>query len=116
AANGDVLLLLNPDAIAEAGAVTALMQCMTAQSAAAAGGALLEASGELQRGFAFRRLPTLGSLLCEALLINQLWPSNPVNRRYRCLDADYSKTQQVEQPAGACLAITRGAWDAVGGM
>ncbi len=116
AASGDFLLVLNPDAIAEPGAVSALTGCMTAQSAAAAGGALLDASGELQRGFAFRRLPTLGSLLCEALLLNQLWPSNPVNRRYRCLDADYSKVQQVEQPAGACLAITREAWEAVGGM
>ena len=55
-------------------------------------------------------------MLCEVLLVNQLWPSNPVNRRYRCLDADYSKVQQVEQPAGACLAITREAWEAVGGM
>ena len=116
AASGDSFLLLNPDAIAEPGAVTALIDCMVAQSAAAAGGALLEASGELQLGFTFRRLPTLGSLLCEALLINQLWPANPVNRRYRCLDADYSKVQQVEQPAGACLAITREAWDAIGGM
>lgn len=116
AAGGDVLLILNPDAIAEPGAVSALVNCMSAHSAAAAGGALLEADGELQRGFVFRRLPTLASLLCEVLLINQIWPSNPVNRRYRCLDADYSQAQQVEQPAGACLAITREAWDAVGGM
>src|SRR6185312_5420119 len=35
AANGDVLLLLNPDAIAEPGAVTALMACMSAEAAAA---------------------------------------------------------------------------------
>ncbi len=116
AASGDVLLVLNPDAIAQPGAVTALINCMTAQSAAAAGGALTNADGQPERGFAFRRLPTLGSLLCEALLVNQLWPSNPVNRRYRCLDAYYSKVQPVEQPAGACLAITREAWEAVGGM
>ncbi len=116
AASGDVLLILNPDAIAEPGAVTALLDCMAAQSADAAGGALLNADGQPERGFAFRRLPDAGSLLCEALLVNQLWPSNPVNRRYRCLDADYSKTQEIEQPAGACLAIKREAWDAVGGM
>jgi GT2 family glycosyltransferase len=116
ASSGDFLLLLNPDAIAEPGAISALTGCMAAQSAAAAGGALLEPSGEPQRGFAFRRFPTLGSLLCEALLVNQLWPSNPVNRRYRCLDADYSTVQQVEQPAGACLAIMREAWDSIGGM
>jgi len=116
AATGDVLLILNPDAIAEPGAVSELMRCMEAQSASAAGGALLNAGGDPDRGFAFRRLPTLASLLCEVMLVNQLWPSNPINRRYRCLDADYSKVQPVEQPAGACLAITREAWEAVGGM
>jgi GT2 family glycosyltransferase len=54
--------------------------------------------------------------LFEVLLVNQAWPGNRVNLDYRCLDADYSKQQQVEQPAGACLAVTRKAWDSVGGM
>src|SRR5271157_2075616 len=115
-AGGDVLLVLNPDAIAEPGAVTALMECMAASHAAAAGGALLRNDGEPARGFAFRRLPTLATFLCEAMLVNQIWPGNPVNRRYRCLDADYSQQQEVEQPAGACLAVTRAAWDSIGGF
>ena len=113
---GDVLLVLNPDSIAEPGAVPALMQCMATTDAGAAGGALLRSDGQPARGFAFRRLPTLATFLCEAMLVNQLWPGNPVNRRYRCLDADYSQQQEVEQPAGACLAITRAAWDSVGGF
>ena len=116
AATGDVLLILNPDAIAEPGAVKALLSCMESAQAAAAGGALLESDGEPARGFAFRRLPTLATLLCEAMLVNQLWPANPVNRRYRCLDADYSQPQEVEQPAGACLAITRASWTEAGGF
>lgn len=113
---GDVLLLLNPDAIAEPGAVKALLQCLEATGAVAVGGALLEDYGQPARGFAFRRLPTLISLLYEAMLVNRLWPRNPANRRYRCLDADYSQQQEVEQPAGACLAITRAAWESVGGF
>ncbi len=115
-ASGDILLLLNPDTIADNGAVEALLRCMEASHAVAAGGALLRPDGQPARGFAFRRLPTLASLLCEIMLVNQLWPGNPVNRNYRCLDADYAREQQVEQPAGACLAITRRAWDAVGGL
>ena len=115
-ASGDVLLLLNPDAIAEPGAVAALSQCMEATHAAAGGGALLEEDGKPARGFAFRRLPTPAALLFEALLVNQLWPGNPVNRRYRCLDADYSQPQEVEQPAGACLVVTREAWNELGGF
>ena len=113
-ATGDVLLLLNPDAIAEPGAIKALLKCVEASQAGAVGGALLREDGHPARGLTFRRLPTVTALVYEALLINQLWPGNSVNRRYRCLDADYSQPQQVEQPAGACLAITRDAWNAVG--
>ena len=108
--------MLNPDAIAEPGAVKALLQCLETTGAVAVGGALLESDGQPARGFAFRRLPTLAALLCEVMLVNRLWPRNPVNRRYRCLDADYSQQQEVEQPAGACLAITRAAWESVGGF
>jgi GT2 family glycosyltransferase len=116
AAEGDVLLLLNPDAIAELDAVAALMRCIETTGADAASGALLEADGQPARGFAFRRIATLKPLAFEALLINQLWPRNPVNRRYRCLEADYSQPQQVEQPAGACLAVRRTMWDKLGGF
>jgi len=114
--SGDILLLLNPDTIAEPGAVKALLQCMELAHAAAATGALLQSNGNLARGFTFRRLPTFATLLCEAMLVNQIWPRNPVNRRYRCLDADYSQQQEVEQPAGACLAITRNVWESIGGF
>ncbi len=115
-AAGDVLLILNPDAVAEPGAVAAMLRCLESTEADAVGGALLEADGLPARGFAFRRLPTLWALIFEATLVNQLWPSNPVNRRYRCLDAGYSLQQEVEQPAGACFAIRRTAWQKVGGF
>lgn len=115
-ASGDVFLILNPDAIAEPGAVAALLHCIDATHASVVGGALLESDNRPARGFAFRRVATLAPLLCEVLLINQLWPDNQINRRYRCLDADYTQQQEVEQPAGACLAITREAWDSVGGF
>ena len=111
---GDVLLIVNPDAVAEPGAIAALLRCLGSDDAA--GGALLEADGQPDRGFTFRRLPTLWSLIFEATLVNQLWPGNPVNRRYRCLDADYSRQQEVEQPAGACLAVRRTMWDKLGGF
>ena len=39
-----------------------------------------------------------------------------MNRRYRCLDANYSQEQEIEQPAGACLAITHAAWKTMDGM
>lgn len=115
-ASGEVLLFLNPDAIAEPGAVETLSACLQRSGAAAAGGALIGNNGEPAKGFVFRRLPTIASLLFEVLLVNQVWRGNPMNRRYRCLDADYSEEQEVEQPAGACLAVTRAAWGSMGGM
>jgi N-acetylglucosaminyl-diphospho-decaprenol L-rhamnosyltransferase len=116
AASSDVLLLVNPDAVAEPGAIDAIVTCFVQSGADAVGGALLDEDGMPARGFAYRRLPTLTSLLFEVLLVNQMWPGNPVNRSYRCLDADYSREQTVEQPAGACLAVTRKAWERVQGM
>jgi len=115
-AEGDVLLLLNPDAVAEPGAVPALLRCLGETGAAAVGGALIDEHYQPARGFTFRRLPTLRPLVYEALLVNQLWPGNSVNRRYRCLNADYSQQQEVEQPAGACLALTHTMWDKLGGF
>ena len=116
AASGDVLLLLNPDAVAEPGAIDALLGCLAGTQASAVGGALVAENGQPEKGFTFRRLPTLASLMFEALLINQFWPQNPVNRSYRCLDADYLREQPVQQPAGACLAVRREVWNALGGM
>jgi N-acetylglucosaminyl-diphospho-decaprenol L-rhamnosyltransferase len=116
AANSDVLLILNPDAIAEPGAIDAIVTCFLKSGADAVGGALLGQDGGPDKGFVFRRLPTLASLLFEILLVSQVWPANPVNRSYRCLDADYSREQEIEQPAGACLAVTRQAWNAIDGM
>lgn len=116
AAAGDVLVILNPDAVAEPGAIDAILEYLKSSGASAAGGALLESDGQPAKGFAFRRVPTLTALLFEVLLVNRVWPGNPVNRHYRCLDADYSKPQAIEQPAGACLAVTRIAWDSVQGM
>jgi N-acetylglucosaminyl-diphospho-decaprenol L-rhamnosyltransferase len=77
---------------------------------------LTQPDGSPQRGFSIRRFPSLSSTLAEVLLLNRVWPLNPWNRRYRALDFDYRKAQEVEQPAGACLAIQRVAWRDVQGM
>ncbi len=115
-AEGDVLMILNPDAIAAAGALDKLADALRADTAGAAGGLLQGADGLLQKGFTVRKLPTVGSMLAEVLLVNRIWPRNPWNVRYRCLDLDYEKPQEVEQPAGACLAVKRQAWDAINGF
>jgi len=115
-AEGDVLVILNPDTIATTGSLDKLADALRADTVGAAGGLLQGADGLPQKGFTVRRLPTVGSMLAEVLLVNRTWPSNPWNVRYRCLDLDYEKPQEVEQPAGACLAVKRQAWDAINGF
>jgi len=116
AARGELLLLLNPDVTAEPGALKALRDAVEPEGVAAAAGRLLSPDGTTQVGFVIRRFPTLGTAVAEVLLINRLFPRNPWNRRYRCLDMDYNRAATVEQPAGACLLVKRSAWEALGGF
>jgi|SRR5690242_15800156 N-acetylglucosaminyl-diphospho-decaprenol L-rhamnosyltransferase len=115
-ASGTLLLFLNPDAVAQPGALDALAGALRQEGVGAVGGALSHRCGEVDRGFAVRRFPTGFAMASEILLVNRLWTSNPANRRYRCLDLDYSIPQEVEQPAGACLAVRREAWASIGGF
>jgi N-acetylglucosaminyl-diphospho-decaprenol L-rhamnosyltransferase len=115
-ATGGILLFLNPDAVARPGALRALVAALQSPDVGAASGLLLRDDGQPDRGFSVRRFPTTSAMAAEILLFNRLWPGNPVNRRYRCLDLDYARSQDVDQPAGACLAVRRDAWASVGGF
>jgi len=109
------VLLLNPDAVIQT-SLEPLRQACDLPGAAGAGGKLLDASGRPQVGFMVRGLPTPATLALEALLLNRIWPGNPVNRRYRCLDWDSSTCSKVEQPAGAFLMVRRAVWQELGGL
>ncbi len=110
-----LILLLNPDAAIVTG-LPALAEACTRPGVGAAGGMLVDRQGRPQTGFMVRRFPTPAALAFEALLLNRLWPRNPVNWQYRCSGLDYSALQEVEQPAGAFLMVRREAWEAAGGF
>jgi N-acetylglucosaminyl-diphospho-decaprenol L-rhamnosyltransferase len=115
-AEGDFFVILNPDARATAGSLDKLVQALRADAVGAAGALLMGKDGLPQKGFIVRRFPTIGSMLAEVLLLNRIWPGNPCNVHYRCLDLDYQTAQDVDQPAGACLAVKRQAWEAIDGF
>lgn len=112
-ATGTILLLMNPDAVLTSGLEPLIAAC--AQHGIAAG-ALTDLDGQIQAGFTVRSLPTPAALAFECLGLNRSWARNPVNRRYRRLDADLTKPASVEQPAGAFLMIRRDVFDKLGGF
>jgi GT2 family glycosyltransferase len=109
------IVMLNPDAILQTG-LEPLREACDRPGAGGAGGQLLDDGGRPQTGFMVRRLPTPAALVLEALLLNRIWPGNPVNRRYRGLDLDYGNDLQVEQPAGAFFMVRRSVWQELGGL
>jgi GT2 family glycosyltransferase len=115
ATSAPCLLLLNPDAVIETG-VDDLAECCRDPHTGAAGGKLLSLDGVPQKGFHVRRFPSPLVLSLECLMVNRLWPRNPVNWRYRCLDLDLDEAQEVDQPAGAFLMFRRDAWQQLGGF
>jgi GT2 family glycosyltransferase len=109
------VLLLNPDAEV-AGGLDALCAACRLPDAAGAGGKLMDDEGRPQVGFMVRQLPTALALILEVLLLNRIWPNNPVNRRYRALQLNYNMRIPVEQPAGAFLMVRRAVWQEMGGF
>ncbi|MGA1994566.1 MAG: glycosyltransferase family 2 protein [Bryobacteraceae bacterium] len=112
--NTPYVLLLNPDAVILGGLDRLRAACQPPH--AAAGGCLLDERGTPQIGFMARSLPTPTTLILEALVLNRIWPGNPVNRRYRGLDLPYYVQCAVEQPAGAFLMVRRAVWQELGGF
>ncbi len=113
ARGGDFILVLNPDTQLLT-AIDGLVEASERHSLAA--GRLVDADGSTQAGFTIRRFPTPASLACELFGINRVWPSNPVNRKYRYLDRDLRQPGAVEQPAGAFLMFRQDVWQKLGGF
>lgn len=111
-ASHPLVLILNPDCQVQTG----LAEMARAAENGAAGGMLLGADGQLQTGFTVRRFPGPWTLAFEVLGWNRLFPSNPVNRAYRCHDFDPRLEQPVEQPPGAFFLVNKDIFNQIGGM
>jgi len=111
----ELVLLLNPDIELET-PIDALEGACGQPEVGMATGKLVDSLGHVQKGFTLRRFPTPATLAFETLGINRLFPWNPINRRYRCLDLDLSKPVEVEQPPGAFLLFRREVWQRLGGF
>jgi GT2 family glycosyltransferase len=111
----EMILLLNPDVELNT-SVDPLEDACSRDAVGLATGQLVDLQGRVQTGFTLRRFPTPLALAFEVMGINRVFPGNPVNRRYRCLDLDLSKPSEAEQPPGAFLMFRREVWQRLGGF
>ena len=115
ASRGRYVILLNPDCELEPRALTTLFHFLESRPhIAAAVPLLVHDDGEDQREFQLRRLPTLGTLAAEVLMLDKLFPRNPATSRYRYRDLDLTEPRRIEQPAGAALVLRRSVVDEIG--
>ena len=106
AARGEILLILNPDAVPETGALDRLLEGFAAHpEAAGLAPRLTGPDGEGQFAWQLRRLPSPWDLLMQALPLGESSGG-----------AEPAPGAPVEQPAAAALALRRQALAAVGGF
>lgn len=114
-ARGEYILLLNPDCRLDVESVAELKNFLDRNPKAAAAVPLLfDEEGEPQREFQLRRLPTVGSIAAELLLLDELAPTNRLTARYRYRELDITSPCRVEQPAAAAMMLRRAAIDRIG--
>lgn len=112
---GRFVFFLNPDCELAPKALTLLVNFLEQNPHAAAAAPLLDdESGDSQREFQLRRLPTMRSLATEILLLDKVFPANRTTARYRYRDADLTHPIPVEQPAAAAFLIRREVFEEIG--
>jgi len=109
-ARAPIVLLLNPDAVPETGALDRLLEGFAAwPDAAGLAPRLFGAAGESQAAWQLRRLPSAWQCLLHTLP----WGSSP---RPSADGAEPPAGAPVEQPAAAALALRRDVLDQMGGL
>jgi N-acetylglucosaminyl-diphospho-decaprenol L-rhamnosyltransferase len=116
--DSDYVLILNSDIVVRPGAIARLAGYLAESPGhSAAGGRLVDpGTDDVQVGHNVRAFPRLAPQVAQMLGLERRWPSNPVSRRYLMLDFDYSRTQDVDQPAGSCLCCPRSDFEALRGF
>jgi hypothetical protein len=112
---GRYVFLLNPDCELMPRALTVLFEFLDAHpNAAAAAPLLMGEGGDVQRDFQLRRLPSLGTLAAEVLLLDKLFPTKARTASYRYRNLDLTEPRRIEQPAAAALLLRREVVDEIG--
>ena len=115
AGKGDSILFLNPDTECLPESAERLEQTLKSSAAIwAVGGRLMSPAGKPQLNFNVQSFPSVASVASEMLGIDEIWPLNPWCRRMRIGNAE--RALDVDQPAAACLMVSRSALEFIGGF
>jgi N-acetylglucosaminyl-diphospho-decaprenol L-rhamnosyltransferase len=113
-ATGDVLLVMNPDTVAEPGMVKVLVEALERDHGIGVIGPRVENPDGTTYPSA-RAFPALGVAVGHAFL-GFLAPSNRFSRRYKLLDWDHNTGRDVDWVSGTAMMIRRELWDDLGGF
>jgi hypothetical protein len=115
-ARGRHLLFLNPDTWVNHDLAAEVVSFLDSHpEAGACAPRILNPDGSLQRG-AVRTLPTLATLLYDQIGLSRLFPRSRRFGRYLMTWWDHNEQREIEQPAGACLAVRREVFAQIGGF
>jgi N-acetylglucosaminyl-diphospho-decaprenol L-rhamnosyltransferase len=108
------LLVINPDAVLEPGAIKALMAALEADpTLGIVGPRIEEPNGALYPSA--RSFPSMRDAIGHAFL-GPVMPNNRFSRRYRMLDVDSSVARPADWLSGACMLVRRACFDQLRGF
>lgn len=115
ASKGDVILFLNPDTECFPESIPCMEQTLQADSAVwAVGGRLAGPAEKSRSSYGAHAFPSIGSVAAEMTFLDEIWPSNPWSGT---ISTDNTTLAiDVDQPAAACLMVTRSALESIGGF
>lgn len=111
-ATGDAVLLINPDAHLEPGALGAMLTHLESEPDMGCVAPMHAATGKPAESPG-RRLPSLVAALTDGTIIERFWPDLPALRRYYMRDDTDDETEWL---SGACLCLRQAALVEAGGF
>ena len=115
ACQGDPILFLNPDTECFPESIPSLEQTIRTDRAVwAVGGRLVRPKEKSRPSYRARSFPNIGSVAAEMLFLDEIWPSHPWSGRMG--SDNITLAIDVDQPAAACLMVTRTALESIGGF
>lgn len=114
-AEGEHVLILNPDAYVEPDCLATLLGALESDSGiAAVAPRLILPDGSVQRSC--RRFPAPCWLLCEAALLRRALPRTRAFGGYFYGEWDYADAREVDQPMTSCMLLRSAELRALGGF